>query len=112
MKKIISVIMAASLLAFIFPMNVCMYTHAAEVGVAMTDNQGAGQTIPDGDYWVYSALNSYYYLDIPGIDTATGGDNVQMWQHDLGTKLLDYDTWTFTYLNNGYYSTKRYRYVS
>ena len=107
MKKIISVIMAASLLAFIFPMNVCMYTHAAEVGVAMTDNQGAGQTIPDGDYWVYSALNSYYYLDIPGIDTATGGDNVQMWQHDLGTKLLDYDTWTFTYLNNGYYSIKQ-----
>ena len=96
MKKIISVIMAMSLLAFTFPMNIYIHTYAAEIGVAMTDSQGAGQTVPDGDYWVYSALSPYYYLDIPGTNTAAGGDNVQMWQHDSGTKIPDWDTWTFT----------------
>lgn len=107
MKKIISVIMAMSLLAFTFPMNIYIHTYAAEIGVAMTDSQGAGQTVPDGDYWVYSALSPYYYLDIPGTNTAAGGDNVQMWQHDSGTKIPDWDTWTFTYLGNGYYSIKQ-----
>lgn len=106
MKKIISVILAMSLLVFTFPINAEMFIHAAEVGVAMTDSQGAGQTIPDGDYWIYSSLSPYYYLDVPG-NTAADGDNVQMWQQDLGTKLADWDTWTLTYLDNGYYSIKQ-----
>lgn len=106
MKKIISVILAMSLLFFTFPINAEMLIHAAEIGVAMTDSQGAGQTIPDGDYWIYSSLSPYYYLDVPG-NIAAGGDNVQMWQQDLRTKLADWDTWTLTYLGNGYYSIKQ-----
>lgn len=64
---------------------------------------GAGQTIPDGDYWIVSGLNQRYLLDIKGDNYNTAdGTNLQMhlWDsNDFG----EYDVFTVKYQNNGFY---------
>lgn len=107
MKKFFSLVITAVLTIVSFASSISINVNAAEIGTPMTDSQGAGQTIPDGDYWIYSSLTPYYYLDIPGVNPAVDGDNVEMCQQDPGTKLIDCDTWTLTYLDNGYYSIKQ-----
>lgn len=73
-------------------------------GREMKESEGAGQTIPDGEYWITNALSRGYYLDIPGknFDT-TDRASLQMWQNNW----TEYDAFTVTYLNNGFYSIKQ-----
>lgn len=67
-------------------------------------SSGAGQTIPDGDYIIVSELGRRIYLDIP--DTAypaPEGIDVAICNGTIPGKDGKYDTWTVTYLGDGYY---------
>lgn len=68
-------------------------------------SEGAGQTLPDGDYFIYSPLKENYYLDINGADVpAAAGTNVHMWTASRKPTAQDAcDAWTLKYLNNGFY---------
>ena len=73
-------------------------------GHVMSESEGAGRTIPDGDYWICSEVAQDFFLDIPG-DSALkeGGANVQMWI--WGDKMpTKYDVFHIEYLNNGFYT--------
>ena len=73
-------------------------------GHEMSENEGAGQTIPDGDYWITNALSPRYLVDIPGDNYNTKDEtNVQMWLWD-DDNWGEYDVFTIKYLNNGFYS--------
>lgn len=78
-----------------------------EVGKSMTEKEAAGQTIPDGDYWIYSGLDRNYYLDIPGNEIISNNANVEMWMSESGMPTK-YDVWTVKYLNNGFYKITQY----
>ena len=65
---------------------------------------GAGKTLPDGDYYIFSHLNPNYYLDIDGSALpAEKGTNVSMWTASTGTLPPECDVWTLKYLDNGFY---------
>lgn len=67
--------------------------------------KGAGQTIPDGNYWINSSMSPSLFIDpAPGNDVpAASGANVATW--DYGDTLPPAaDVWTIKYLNNGFYS--------
>ena len=73
-------------------------------GHELSEKEGAGQTIPDGDYWITNALSPCYLVDIPGDNYDTKDEtNVQMhlWDND---NFGEYDVFTIKYLNNGFYS--------
>ena len=71
-------------------------------------SEGAGQTIPDGDYAIFSAINPDYYLDIIGADwPAPEGTNVGMYTIETGTLPNSVDCWTVEYLNNGFYKIRQ-----
>ena len=75
-------------------------------GHVMSEDEGAGQTIPDGDYWIYSGVGQNFYLDIEGPDEHAGnGKIIQIYDcHPDGRSLpREYDAWTVTYQNNNYY---------
>lgn len=74
-------------------------------GYVMTDAEGAGQTIPDGDYWICSKIAQDYFVDIPGTDYNTKNEtNLEMCKGFVGAETnTKYDVFTFKYLNNGYY---------
>ena len=76
-------------------------------GYVMSESEGAGQTIPDGDYWILSALKREYWLDIPGDEISKNAENVAMWLRETNEIPSKYDAWTVTYLNNGYYKIKQ-----
>ena len=68
---------------------------------------GAGQTIPDGDYYIFSAIDPNYYLDVSGRECpAANGTNVEMYISATGYPN-PYDAWTVEYLNNGFYKIKQ-----
>ena len=70
-------------------------------------SSGAGQTIPDGDYYIFSAIDANYYLDVSGRECpAPSGTNVEMYESATGYPN-PYDTWTVQYLNNGFYKIKQ-----
>lgn len=72
-----------------------------DIGKPMTS--GAGQTIPDGDYWIASGVKQDYFLDVPG-DTGNiaSKTNVQAWQ--WGNNMPgEADVYHFQYQNNGFY---------
>ncbi len=71
-------------------------------GHVMSENEGAGRTIPDGDYWIFSGVAQNDYLDIPGVDSpASSGTSLIVTEAtQMPSKV---DTWTVTYLNNGFY---------
>ena len=78
-----------------------------DIGHIMSESEGAGQTIPDGDYWIYNGLNMYYFLDIPGTEKITEtGANIQMWC-DSENIPTENDVWTITYCNNGFYKIRQ-----
>ena len=68
-------------------------------------SEGAGRTLPDGDYFIYSNLKLNYYLDISGTASpAAPGTNVHMWTATRLPKEADgIDAWTLKYLGNGFY---------
>ncbi len=72
------------------------------IGHEMSEDEAAGQTIPDGDYWIFSGVAQNDYLDIPGVDSPASN-----WTSLIVTEALQMpskvDTWTVTYLNNGFY---------
>ena len=71
-----------------------------EGGTEMTN--GAGQTIPDGDYWIYSDLAKNYYLDVDGIDVpAAPRTNVALYSGE--NVLPACDAFHVEYLDNGFY---------
>ncbi|GEM_PF-1358314 len=77
-------------------------------GHVMNENESAGRTIPDGNYWIVNALSRDYLLDISGNNYDTNnGKNLQMclWKDDNWGK---YDVFTVKYLNNGFYSITQY----
>lgn len=72
-------------------------------GHVMSENEGAGQTIPDGDYWIVNGLSTRYLVDIPGdnYDTSNGTNlKMHMWSNN---NFGEYDVFTVQYLNNGFY---------
>ena len=76
-------------------------------GHIMSESEGAGRTIPDGDYIICSGLNQNYYLDVPGFgDNLVATANVQMWINGDINTISSSDVWTITYLNNGFYSIR------
>ena len=72
-------------------------------GHVMSESEAAGQTIPDGNYLIISELGRRVYLDIPG--TKYPADEQEKLIATEGSILpnKDYDSWTVTYLNNGFY---------
>ena len=77
-------------------------------GHIMSESEGAGQTIPDGDYWICSRIAQDYFLDVPGTDYNTKNEtNLQMWDmdSDLASK---YDVFHVKYLNNNFYRITQY----
>ena len=73
------------------------------VGYVMSESEGAGQTIPNGDYWILSALSKNFWIDIPGDEISKNGTNVTTYIREINELPSKYDAWTITYLNNGYY---------
>lgn len=62
---------------------------------------GAGQTIPDGNYIIAAAADTRYYLDIDGAAyPANNNSNVILWG-PRGDSLDPYDTWTVKYIDEG-----------
>ena len=78
-------------------------------GQEIPENEAAGNTIPDGDYYIVNEINQDYFVDIPGNDfNTTNGQNVQMW--GWGSSLPPregYDCFHFEYLNNGFYKIRQ-----
>ena len=70
-------------------------------GHVMSESEGAGRTIPDGDYWICSRISPDYFLDISGDSIAENGSNVHMWV--WSNVPGKYDAYHLTYLNNGFY---------
>jgi peptidoglycan hydrolase-like protein with peptidoglycan-binding domain len=67
-------------------------------------DKGAGQTIPDGDYCIFSKLKENYYLDIDGSEVpAESKTNVHMWTSS-SSELPECDIWTVKYAENGFYT--------
>lgn len=81
------------------------FASAVPQGHVMSQSEGAGQTIPDGDYYIVSKIAQDYFIDIPGNDFNTqDGKNVQMWCWTSGMSPEEgYDCFHFQYLNNGFY---------
>lgn len=66
----------------------------------MGENKGAGQTIPNGNYAIVSALSNDLSLDIVGNDIpAKNGEKLTVW-HGINRPG---DIFTVTYLGNSYY---------
>lgn len=76
-------------------------------GYVMSESEGVGQTIPDGDYWILSALSRNFWVDIPGDEISKNGENVTTYIREVNEVPSKYDAWTVTYLNNGYYKIKQ-----
>ena len=72
-------------------------------GHLMTEEEGAGQTLPDGDYWIANALDSSYIVHPDSDETATTGTNVRMNLYDTGNWSKN-DLFTIKYLGNGFYN--------
>lgn len=75
-------------------------------------SSGAGQTIPDGNYVIANAgqpdKTIFTYLDIYGTEKpAASHRNVSITNSAVGGDLPEYEVWTVTYLNNGFYSIKQ-----
>lgn len=72
-------------------------------GHIMSEAEGAGRTIPDGNYWIGSKIAENYFIGIPDNDFNTWNEkNVQTWKWDSGLPPK-YDVFHITYLNNGFY---------
>ena len=83
--------------------NVILYAMWEKNGTPMSS--GAGRSLLNGDYFICSALDEGYALDIAGTDVpAPEGSNVQL----FGIARNVYDAWTLTYLDNGFYAIKQY----
>ena len=77
-------------------------------GKAVTESEAAGETVPDGDYWLGSRLQTGYFMD-PESGTASKaseGAKVQMYNYSSCAPNSQ-DTWTLEYLNNGFYKIKQ-----
>ncbi len=77
-------------------------------GHEMSESEGAGQTISDGDYYIFSAINQNYYMDIKGSDAvASEGTNVYMYTTESNVMPPEHDVWSIVYLGNGFYKIKQ-----
>lgn len=82
--------------------------YVPQQGYTMSESEGAGKTIPDGDYYIYSFINSDYYLDIEGAEVpALSGTNVSMYKILTNFFPDEQDVWTLSYLDNGFYKIKQ-----
>ena len=75
----------------------------------LTEAEGAGYSVPEGEYWIKSSLRSDYYVDIPGTELLTSDDdytNLQMYLDD-NYPILQTDAFTLDYLDNGFYSLRQ-----
>ena len=68
-------------------------------------SNGAGQTLPDGDYYIISSINMNYYVDIPGTEVVSG-NNVNMYTMETNVMPPACDAWTLMCLGNGFYKIK------
>lgn len=75
-------------------------------GHVMEESEAAGQTISNGDYWIYNEHDMNYFLDVPGVEFSHYGANVQMW-YDSSNMPSEFDVWTVTYLENGFYKIRQ-----
>ena len=67
------------------------YIHIKDIdptpkGHIMSEDEAAGQTIPDGDYYIYNALDCHYYMDLPARELESG-DNVKMWNDEKNFRV-------------------------
>lgn len=81
------------------------FSSATPTGYVMSESEGAGRTISDGDYWICSEIAQDYFVDIPGNNLNTEDNtNLIMNVWDNNKMPGKYDVFTFKYLNNGFYS--------
>ena len=80
-------------------------------GHVMSESEGAGKTIPNGDYWICSQIAQDYFIDIPldNFDTKNY-TNLQtwIWGPSFGYVPTAADAFHFEYLNNGFYRITQY----
>lgn len=77
-------------------------------GHEMSTSEAAGQTIPDGDYYIFSAINQNYYVDIKGSDAiASEGTNIYMYTAESDVMPPEHDVWSIVYFGNGFYKIKQ-----
>ena len=91
---------------YVFPWTYVLRYTGTDHGVEMTS--GYGQTIPDGDYVITSAMDPLFYMDITGAaDKAPDGKNVRLWSvtdRSGYDRLGIQDVWTVTYGSDGFYT--------
>ena len=76
-----------------------------ELKVGSKMDKGAGQTIPDGDYYIFSGLMDNYYLDIDGSEVpAESKTSVHMWTSSSDKLPPECDAWTVKHEGNGFYT--------
>lgn len=86
-----------------------VYFSVMPQGHVMSQAEGAGQTIPDGDYWICSRIAQNYFLDIAGNNYNTvSGENLKTWIWDSAKTPGKWDAFHFKYLNNGFYQITQY----
>ncbi|MBR0141464.1 MAG: RICIN domain-containing protein [Ruminococcus sp.] len=71
-------------------------------GHVMTDEEGAGKTVSEGDYIIYSGLDMGYFIDTPMDNKTFEGENVQMCLENQFAPS-PYDIWNLSYQGNGFY---------
>ncbi len=82
--------------------DITLYAAWGQNGSEMSS--GAGQVLPDGDYEIRVAVDNKYYMDpIGSAVPAAEGTNVRLSSDNAPA----YDTWTLTYLSNGFYAIKQ-----
>jgi len=77
---------------------------------------GAGQTLPDGDYYIVNGatvagagdVSNWFALDIDGTDIPCAADvNVHLWRNVSFTSGVNCDVFTLRYKGDGFYEIKQ-----
>ncbi len=80
--------------------------HFIETGHIMTEEEAAGQTLPDGDYQIVSSLKRNFFLNHADIAAQEQNANVQMRLFHYAKAPEEHDIWELTYQNNGFYTLR------
>lgn len=80
--------------------------HFIETGHIMTEEEAAGQTLPDGDYQIVSSVIRNFFMNHADITAEEQYANVQMNQYPYEKAPGENDIWELTYQNNGFYTIR------
>ncbi len=106
-KRLLAVFLLSAFLISTFANSAALSAFAdSESEEITTEAEGAGKTIPDGDYYIVNAINQDYFLDIPGDEFLSDSTYARFWvwnYNSLMPYIEGYDCFHVEYLNNGYY---------